>query len=56
MHKIWIDEIDKKNLSNLNKIFSNCSYTLALHDGLEEQRNLSIIERTSGEYWRIRQG
>jgi hypothetical protein len=34
-----------KNLSNLNKILSNCNYTLALLDGLEEQRDLSIMER-----------
>jgi hypothetical protein len=34
-----------KNLSNLNKIINYCSYTLALLDGLGEQRNPSIVEK-----------
>ena len=33
-----------KNLSKLNKIIEACSYVLAILDGLEEQRNLSIQE------------
>jgi hypothetical protein len=33
-----------KRVSNLKEIISNCQYTLALLDGIEEQRSLSIIE------------
>jgi hypothetical protein len=34
-----------RNLSQLSIIIHNCSYVLALLDGLEEQRSLSIIEK-----------
>jgi hypothetical protein len=34
-----------RNHSNLHKIIDNCSYTLALLDGIEEQRSLSIMEK-----------
>jgi hypothetical protein len=33
-----------KHLSNLSAIINNCNYVIALLDGLEEQRALSIIE------------
>lgn len=33
-----------KGLSNLNKLINNCSWTLALLDGLEDQRVLSLVE------------
>lgn len=33
-----------KELSKLNKLINNCSWVLALLDGLEEQRCLSLIE------------
>jgi hypothetical protein len=38
--KAWSQE-----LSKLNKLINNSSYVLALLDGLEEQRTLSLIER-----------
>jgi hypothetical protein len=34
-----------KKLSNLTVIIENCSYVIAMNDGLEDQRNLSIIEK-----------
>jgi hypothetical protein len=34
-----------RNHSNLQKIIGNCNYTLVLLDGIEEQRNLSIMEK-----------
>jgi hypothetical protein len=34
-----------KQLSNLNQTITNCSYTLSMLDGIEEQRQLSIIEK-----------
>jgi hypothetical protein len=34
-----------RNHSNLDKIIENCNFTLALLDGIEEQRNLSIMEK-----------
>jgi hypothetical protein len=33
-----------KQLSNLSTIIKNCHYTLALLDGLKDQRNLSLVE------------
>jgi hypothetical protein len=34
-----------RNHSNLHKIIENCNFTLALLDGIEDQRNLSIMEK-----------
>ena len=34
-----------RDLSNLNKIIDNCSFIRSLLDGIEEQRELSIIEK-----------
>jgi hypothetical protein len=34
-----------KRVSNLKEIINNCQYTLALLDGIEEQRNLSVVEK-----------
>jgi hypothetical protein len=34
-----------RNFSNLSKIISKCNYTLALIDGLEDQRSLSTVEK-----------
>jgi hypothetical protein len=43
-----------RNLSNLNKIISNCNFSLAMLDGLEEERPLSIMEKkTSGKSSKI---
>lgn len=33
-----------KELSQLNKVINNCNWVLALLDGLEDQRGLSLIE------------
>jgi hypothetical protein len=38
-----------RNHSKLHKIIDNCNYTLALLDGIEEQRNLSIMEKNLGK-------
>lgn len=37
--RVW-----SKSLSNLGKLIENCSWTLALFDGLEEQRPLCRVE------------
>jgi hypothetical protein len=34
-----------RNLSNLTKIINNCNFTLAMMDGLKEQRPLSVMEK-----------
>jgi hypothetical protein len=34
-----------KNISKLSRIMDNCSYVLALLDGIEEQRILSLMEK-----------
>jgi hypothetical protein len=39
-----------KQLSKLTIIINNCSYVIALIDGLEEQRSLSIIKKTSEKH------
>jgi hypothetical protein len=36
-----------KNISNLGNLITKCNFTLALIDGLEEQRCLSIAEKNS---------
>lgn len=35
----------RKEFSNLGKLINNCNWVLAMLDGLEEQRSLSLIER-----------
>jgi hypothetical protein len=42
--KMW-----SRNLSKLSSIIQNCSYVLAMFDGLEEQRALSIMEHN---FWK----
>jgi hypothetical protein len=37
-----------KRVSNLKEIINNCQFTLALLDGIEEQRNLSVVEKNCG--------
>jgi hypothetical protein len=34
-----------KRVSNLKEIINNYQFTLALLDGIEEQRNLSVVEK-----------
>jgi hypothetical protein len=34
-----------KHMSNVNQTINNCSYTLALLDGIEDQRHLSLDEK-----------
>jgi hypothetical protein len=41
-----------KELSKLNKLINNNSYVLALLDGLEEQRDLSLIGRNFRKHLR----
>jgi hypothetical protein len=38
-----------RNLSNLNIIIGNCNFTLAMLDGLEEQRELSMMKKKTPE-------
>jgi hypothetical protein len=44
---IYILKKWNKNIFNLNKIIYNCSFTLTMLDGIEDQRPLSIIEKNS---------
>ena len=44
-----------RNLSKLHKVIESCSYVLALIDGLEEQRNLSLQEKNFREALRSHQ-
>jgi hypothetical protein len=44
-----------KKVSNLKEIINNCLYTLALLDGIEEQRSLSVVEIFLERLWKFTQ-